>query len=286
MFVFVFVTAICGNWNWKEKKWSATGSVIRIVLCTYVNVCMHAICSWNYWPVTVPVTSIRARAWREDRQRIQRTCRMRVQQPTIYAVLVELKCTRLVLGSSGGVVNSLDFYSALLKSRNRFHFWCVLFIKVEGSDSEFMKFTVPILKTFLKSECIWYCGNKQYLVAHVIGCWKTHFSMHLWSSGQLKNYAKTLLFHPPSSFPCNFCKCISRGICTALLNFHCYAQCGQMPKYSEINLKRQLQPSVTSCTKNYVGHSLVQTSFTELPNTGHTLSEYYTPYMKNQKKRK
>ena len=43
----------------------------------------------------------------------------------------------------------------------------------------------------------------------------TFFSTNLRSSGQLKNDAKTLFFHPPSPFPGNFCNCNSGGICTA-----------------------------------------------------------------------
>ena len=42
-----------------------------------------------------------------------------------------------------------------------------------------------------------------------------HFSMKLWSSHQPKNKVKTLLFHPPSPFPSDFCNCNCGGICTA-----------------------------------------------------------------------
>ena len=95
------------------------------------------------------------------------------------------------------------------------------------------------------------------------------FSTNLQSSGQPKNDAKTLFFHPPSPFPGNFCNCNSGGICTASqFEF-------QLPllytawsnTYSEISPEVMLQPLLTSCTENYKGHSLMQTSFTELPST-------------------
>ena len=43
----------------------------------------------------------------------------------------------------------------------------------------------------------------------------TFFLMNSRSSGQPKNYAKTLFFHPPAPFHGNFCNCNSIGICTA-----------------------------------------------------------------------
>ena len=49
------------------------------------------------------------------------------------------------------------------------------------------------------------------------------------------------------------------------LNFHCYTQCEPMPTH-KLAWHWQLQPFVTSCVKDYKGHSLVQTSFTEPPN--------------------
>ena len=86
---------------------------------------------------------------------------------------------------------------------------------MEGGDSEFANFTLPTVKTFLETHSQKVSGNKQKLVARAIGCPKTHFSANLQSSGQSKNDAKTLFFHPPSPFPGNFCNCNSGGICTA-----------------------------------------------------------------------
>ena len=49
-----------------------------------------------------------------------------------------------VLGDSGGVVNSLDFCPASLKSIGCFYFRGTM----EGGDSEFANFTLPTLKAF------------------------------------------------------------------------------------------------------------------------------------------
>ena len=50
-------------------------------------------------------------------------------------------------------------------------------------------------------------------------------------------------------------------------NFHCYnLHTERSNAYSEIGLEVMLQPLTTSCMKNYKGHSLMQTSFTEPPN--------------------
>ena len=60
-----------------------------------------------------------------------------------------------VLGDSGGVVNSLDFCPASLRSLGYFYF------TMEGGDSEFANFTLPILKAFLETSSHNVSGNKQ-----------------------------------------------------------------------------------------------------------------------------
>ena len=67
----------------------------------------------------------------------------------------------LVLDDSGGVVNSLDFCPASLKSP-----WLLLlpvctFFTVEGGDSEFANFTLPMLKAFFEAHSHKVSGNKQ-----------------------------------------------------------------------------------------------------------------------------
>ena len=75
--------------------------------------------------------------------------------------------------------------------------------------------------------------------------------------------------HPLPPFPSIFCKWSNGCICTAS-KFEV-----QLPllytawsnAYSEIGPEVTLWPLVTSCTKDYKGHSLVQNSFTAPPNT-------------------
>ena len=77
-------------------------------------------------------------------------------------------------------------------------------------------------------------------------------------------------FLPPSiPFPCNFWNCNSGGICTASqlqvqlpLLYTAWSNA-----YSEIGPEVTLRPLATS--QGYKGHSLVQSSFTQPPNTGY-----------------
>ena len=67
------------------------------------------------------------------------------------------------MGGPGGVVNSLDFCLASLKSLG---LGCILlpvctFFTVEGGDSEFANFTLPTLKAFLEARSQNVSGNKQ-----------------------------------------------------------------------------------------------------------------------------
>ena len=66
-----------------------------------------------------------------------------------------------LLGGSGGVVNSLDFCPASLKSLG--YFRCILSSQwnLEGGDNEFANFTLPTLKTFLEACSQNVSGNKQ-----------------------------------------------------------------------------------------------------------------------------
>ena len=67
-----------------------------------------------------------------------------------------------LLGGSGGVVNSLDFSPASLKSLGCFYFRCVLSSPaMEGGDNEFANFTLPTLKTFWEARNQNVSGNKQ-----------------------------------------------------------------------------------------------------------------------------
>ena len=65
-----------------------------------------------------------------------------------------------LLGDSGGVVNSLDFCPASLKSLGCFYFWYILSSQT-GSDSEFANFTLPTVKAFFEARSHNVSGNKQ-----------------------------------------------------------------------------------------------------------------------------
>ena len=72
-------------------------------------------------------------------------------------------CSR---SDSGGVVNSLDFCPASLKSWLLLQYWLLLlpvhtFFTMEGGDSEFATFTLPTLKAFFEAGSHNVSGNKQ-----------------------------------------------------------------------------------------------------------------------------
>ena len=68
----------------------------------------------------------------------------------------------ILLGGSGGVVNSLDFCPASLKSLGCFFTSGAYFLHaMQGDDSEFANFTLPTLKTFLEARSQNVSGNKQ-----------------------------------------------------------------------------------------------------------------------------
>ena len=86
------------------------------------------------------------------------------------------------------------------------------------------------------------------------------------SSGQPKIDAKTLFSHPPSPFPRIFLQLQQwwHLYCFTILGLifivmHSMKQC--------LLRNRPWSDAVTSCAKDYEGHSLLQTSFTEPPNT-------------------
>ena len=66
-----------------------------------------------------------------------------------------------LLGDSGGVVSSLDFCLASLKSLGCFLLPVCTFFTMEGGDSEFANFTLPTLKAILEARRHNVSGNKQ-----------------------------------------------------------------------------------------------------------------------------
>jgi len=83
---------------------------------------------------------------------------------------------------------------------------------MEGSDSEFVNFTLPTLKGFFEACSHNVSGNKQLLVAHAMPQNAFFLQTHdLLAKKQCKDTSS--FFHPPSPFHGNFCNSI--GICTA-----------------------------------------------------------------------
>ena len=138
-----------------------------------------------------------------------------------------------------------------------------LFNSVNGRWWQWIcKFYTASFKSIIggpESKCVWQQAITVTCCSYYsIGWPKKHFfptkSRSSTSSGQPKNNAKTLFSHPPSPF--------------AFVQL-CHA-------YSEISLEVTLRLLATSCAKDYKGHSLMQTSFTELPKRG-MMTKQITP---------
>ena len=98
---------------------------------------------------------------------------------------------------------------------------------------------------------------------------KHFFHTHSQSSGQPGNDAKTLFPHRPSPLISPVILANSTVVASVLLrnsrfNFHCYTQREPTPTQKSAR-KWQQRPFATSHTKDYKGHSLMQTSFAALP---------------------
>ena len=111
-------------------------------------------------------------------------------------------------------------------------------------------------------------GNKQQLVVCATGCPKPHlFSADSQFSGQPKNNVNTFsTLHHLSPVIFGTVTVVAFELPrNSRLNIHCYIQREPTPTPKSA-WKWQLRPFMTSCSKDYKGHSLVQTSITELPN--------------------
>ena len=89
--------------------------------------------------------------------------------------------------------------------------------------------------------------------------------MKLRSSGQPKKDAKNFFSHPPSPFPSNFAT-------ATVVALYCFTILGSTSIVIHRVKQRLLRnrprsDAATSCMKDYKGHSLVQTSFTEPANS-------------------
>ena len=126
------------------------------------------------------------------------------------------------------------------------------FFTMEGDDSEFENFTLPILKEFLEA-------HSQNAITCCLCYRMLQFFFHelaiFWLAPKLHKDTFFPTLHPLSLI------IFATAVVVAFVllrnsgfNFHCYTQCEAMPTWK-------------SCAKVYKGHSLMQTSFTELPNS-------------------
>ena len=75
------------------------------------------------------------------------------------------------------------------------------------------------------SECVWQQAVTCCSCYRNLGCPKTHFSMNSWSSGQPRNDAKTLVFHPLSLVIFATTTVVAFVLLrNSRFNFHCYTQ--------------------------------------------------------------
>ena len=123
--------------------------------------------------------------------------------------------TRAILVGSGGVVNSLDFCPASLKSLGCFYFRCVYtFFTMEGGDSEFANFTLPTLKTFFEAITCCSCYRMPQNELAIF-----------WSAKKRRKDTFFPTLHPLS--PVIFATATVLAFVllrSSMFNFHCYTQ--------------------------------------------------------------
>ena len=130
---------------------------------------------------------------------------------------------------------------------------------MEGDDREVTVYSASFKRHFWRP-IITLSGNKQELVACAIGCPKMHFFPH---THEKKKWCKDTFFHPPVILA--NATVVALGLLrNSRFNFHCYTQRDATPTQKS-DWKWQLWHFATSYTKDYKGHSLMQTSFAEPP---------------------
>ena len=119
----------------------------------------------------------------------------------------------VLLGDSGGVVNSVDFCPASLGG---FYFRCVLSSQWKAVTMNLQILHCQCYRHFLRHVVIMCLEISNNLLLVLWDAPKrVFFSTNSRFSDQPQNDAKTLFVHPPSPFHGNFCNCNSIGICTA-----------------------------------------------------------------------
>ena len=126
---------------------------------------------------------------------------------------------------------------------------------MKGGDSEFVKFTVPALKAFLKGCSQSVSGKKQEIVAHAVGCPKNFLSpcaRNLLVSQEIIEDFFPILHHLSLVIFANATVVASVLLCNSRFIFHCYTHCEPTPTQN-LAWKWQLRPFVTSCVNDYEG---------------------------------
>ena len=139
-----------------------------------------------------------------------------------------------ILRSSGGAVNSLDFFPASLKSLGCFYFRCILSSQWKAVTVNlrilhcqlYRHFWRPVVRLCLAT------SNNLLLILLTIGCPEMHFFHNLvifWSAKKWRKEFCSAL-HPLS--PVIFATAAAMAfvlLCNFRFNFHCYTQHEVMP---------------------------------------------------------
>ena len=132
---------------------------------------------------------------------------------------------------------------------------------MESSDSEFTKFTAPAFCRPIVRVCL--ATSKNLLLMLKDAKTRIFFpcTCDLVSQEMMQRHFFPILHHLSPVILATATVVAFALLRNSRFNCHFYTQPAQKSA-----LKWWLWPFTTSCTKDYQGHSLVQTSFTELPN--------------------
>ena len=176
--------------------------------------------------------------------------------------------TWCLLGGSDGVVNSLDFCPASLKSIGWFYFRCVLSSQWKAVTENLWILHCQLYGHFWRPVVKMCLATSSNLLLVLWDAPKRIFSTNSCSSGQPKHDPKTLFSttHPLS--PVFFATATVLAFVllrNSRFSFHCYSFIHSVKQ--RLLRNQPGSDAATSCTKDYKGHSPVQTSFTEPPNS-------------------
>ena len=129
---------------------------------------------------------------------------------------VDRTLSNLLLGDSGGVVNSLDFCPASLKSLGCFYFRCLLSSQWNAVRVNLRILHCQLYRHFWRPVVIMCLAISNNLLLVLQDAPKHAFFLRTRDLlVSQKTTQKHVFSHPPSPFHGNFCSCNSIGICTA-----------------------------------------------------------------------